>query len=175
MIFLHLLKSSDVLRHAGIDPHRLPHLPELNAPAWRLVTPVARQTSSVERSRFYDSVKNHVNDNEKKSHFLTMFNELILASKHQNYQESLKGSATIVKEAHSFKYNNSNPKLWELKHGKKDRIYFFNLTDETARYIILLMAYHKKDKNTPGDVKSYCEKTMREYLRAGTNIKICGR
>lgn len=174
MPVLRTLKISDVLRHAGLDPTKLSHQPAIQAPAWVLTTPVVSEIAPIEQSRFYQSIRDHVNDSDKKSHFLTMFLELSFASRLSNYQEAIKGSAVSVKEAHSFKYQNANHKLWELKHGKKDRVYFFSLTvkNTSSNVIVLLKTYHKKDRNTPDEVKNYCESTMKEFLRAGTGIKI---
>jgi len=59
---------------------------------------------SLEASRLFRSITEHVNDDEKKAAFALMVNGISRASALQNYQEVLKGSNIVVKVAHDFKY-----------------------------------------------------------------------
>lgn len=176
---LKLVTLASVLAHAGlVAPSGLgrdrgaPH----TKPFWELATPTTNEGMSLEASRLFRSITEHVNDDEKRAAFALMVNGISRASALQNYQEVLKGSNIVVKVAHDFKYLGRAHKLWELKANKKDRIYFFALKlkilGRERNVIVLLMAFHKKDQHTPKEVCSPCEEAMKQFLDPKASIQI---
>jgi len=130
---------------------------------------------SSEKNRFTRSVAHYVDDRKKKASFLQSIGLLFEAIQDENYQAALNGSAVACKSARTFKYNNTNYKLWELKPNNKDRIYFYPVTDIPGRRktIVLLMAYHKKDENTPSEAGDPCEEEIRSILKLKSKIEFC--
>ncbi len=129
-----------------------------------------------EKNRFSRSVGQHVDDTKKKSNFLLAVNQLFDAIRDENYQAALSGSAVTCKVASTFKFEGSNHKLWELKVGKKDRIYFYPATDVQPpgrKTIFLLMAFHKKDETTPAEAADPCIEEIKNILRAKGKIEYC--
>ncbi|MFD1555401.1 hypothetical protein ACFSHT_07115 [Paraburkholderia silviterrae] len=123
-------------------------------------------------SRFARSVKTFVDSADKKASFLVMGRALFHAVQADNYQKILKDDTPVgVKIAHDFKYQNKTINLWEMKYQNKDRIYFFPLNSGDVKTIFLLMAYHKKDQNTPNEVKTPCTREIKELITSSANIK----
>lgn len=134
---------------------------------------VVNDCSRVDGGRFFKSVQDYVDDTEKKSNFALMLRTLFAAIEADNYQAEIKGTSVTCKKAHSFTYNKSSHILWELKQGKKDRIYFWTIKIGTRGFIVLSMAFHKKDQETPSEVTVPCEKEMRSFLDPKNQIEIC--
>jgi hypothetical protein len=169
---------ASVLQHAGLPPNA--HAATLIRPpktAWVVVTPVTTSTDLLSDSKFYRSISQSVNDDEKLANFAVLMNGIFRAAEHQNYQEVLKGSNVAVKIAHEFRYRSKTEKIWELKQGKKDRVYFYplNVSNGSAgqRAMAILLAHHKKDQTTPKEVSAYCETTVRSHLDPQTEIRFC--
>lgn len=179
MPFLKLISVQHVLAHAKVDLGLALGLGARRdaTPYWVLATPIAQPKDLVESTRFYRSIAQQVDDDDKRASLALLLNSLGRAAQQQNYQDVLKGSNIYVKCAHSFRYENTTQKLWELKQNKKDRLYFFSLTYECGPnqcfVIAPLLAHHKKDQNTPKEVSQYCEKTMKQYLERGALIQLC--
>lgn len=175
---LQQLSLKHVLAHAGVDLKAALGLEAARsaAPHWVVAIPISRSGDSVEASAFYRSVTQNVDDDDKRANFAVMMNALQRAAQEQNYQQVLKGTTVSVKIAHKFKYANANHCVWELKQGKKDRVYFCSTTIQLQAadcpVIVPLMAFHKKDQNTPKEVIGYCEPTHKSYLAAGKNIQL---
>jgi hypothetical protein len=127
-------------------------------------------------STFFKSVNRNLDSADKKSSYVMMVTTLFSALEDANYQASLKDTQIQCKPAHSFKYSNSKEHIWELKRGKKDRIYFYQLNKGgplSKGVIVLCMAYHKKDQQTPPEVSSSCESDVRALLREGHHVRFC--
>lgn len=139
-----------------------------------MCTPVGAKDVDIKASKFYKSITEHVDDPEKKGNFATLLNSLSQACRERNYQEVLKGSNVFVKIAFSFEHSGKGCKVWELKSGKKDRVYFFTcevvVDGKNLNLIVLLLAYHKKDQTTPDDVCRYAKSVMREFICNKPNI-----
>ena len=163
--------------HAGIDVSKaIGAAPRRTAPHWILVTPVGGR-GALATYKFYRSVVDYVDDDEKRRSFGVVMNALGHAAQQSNYQEVLRGSQVDVKSAHNFTYGGQTHKVWELKYNKKDRVYFFPLQVRQGAVqrsaIVLLLAYHKKDQTTPKDVALGLESVMRKYLDPRASIEIC--
>ncbi|KVE87770.1 hypothetical protein WI99_11610 [Burkholderia cepacia] len=100
-----------------------------------------------------------------------MVGELCSAIEVDDYQSALKGGSVSVKVAHQFQHGGRKHAVWELKYGKKDRIYFY--PDSPRRLIFLLMAYHKRDQHTPTEVKDACEADIKLIVDPKCNIEHC--
>lgn len=167
--FVKRVDAAHALKHAGVNVQAALGVQRpVGAHAWLICTPVGAGNAAIESSRFYKSINEHVDDPEKRGHFATVLNALHLACKQANYQDVLKGSNVIVKPAFNFDYSGKRYKVWELKSGKKDRVYFFSceidVCGKSLKLIILLLAYHKKDQTTPDEVCRYAERVMREFI-----------
>ena len=127
------------------------------------------------KNRFSRSVADHMDDVAKRSQFLTAIYHLFDAIQDDDYQAALVDGSVTCKVAHTFKFDNATHKLWELKPGKKDRIYFYatELSAPHRKTIFLLMAFHKKDQNTPQEVSGVCEEDIKNILRAKGKIEFC--
>jgi uncharacterized protein (UPF0333 family) len=134
---------------------------------------VVNDCSKMDSGRFFKSVRDYVDDTEKKSNFALMLTTLFAAIEADNYQAEIKGTSVTCKKAHSFTYNKSTHILWELKQGKKDRIYFWTIKTGTRGVIVLSMAFHKKDQETPPEVTGPSEKEMRNYLDPKNYMEYC--
>lgn len=169
MPILKPLPIQHVLQHAGVDIHEaLGAWAPPNTPHWTLVTPVGAAPDALGTTKFYRSISEYVDDEDKRIAFATSMMGIATAAAQQNYQAVLKGSYVQVKVAHEFKYGGNNHKLWELKPNNKDRVYFFThpVTTKTGEkpVISMLLAHHKKDQTTPKEVSKYCETVMKSYL-----------
>ncbi|WP_042271317.1 hypothetical protein [Paraburkholderia heleia] len=123
-------------------------------------------------SRFAKTVKDFVDSAEKKSNYLVMGRALFHAIQVDNYQKALKDDTPVsVKVAHDFKFQSKTVNLWEIKYQNKDRIYFFPVSAGDVKIIFLLMAYHKKDQNTPNEVKTPCTREIKELITGMAEIK----
>ena len=175
--FVRRVDTAHALKHAGVNVQTALGVQRpVGAHAWLICTPVGSGAAAIESSKFYRSINDHVDDPEKKGHFANLLNALSLACKQANYQDVLKGSNVSVKPAFSFNYSGKGYKVWELKSGKKDRVYFFSceigVGGKNLKIIVLLLAYHKKDQTTPADVCSYAERVMRDFICNKPNIEI---
>jgi hypothetical protein len=122
--------------------------------------------------RFFRSVKDHVDAPDKRSSFAVMIASLFQAIQADDYQAEIKELGMVaVKPAHTFKYGGRKVTLWELKYQNKDRIYFF--AQPELKTIFLLLVYHKKDRNTPDEVKRVCEDDIKAIIQAGTTVEFC--
>lgn len=149
-------------------------LPKGVAYAWDVAMLVPDCSS--EKSRFTRSVAQYVDDTKKKSNFLLAISHLFDAVREENYQAALKGTQVICKSARTFDFEGTKHKLWELKIGNKDRIYFYPASDLQSprrKTIFLLMAFHKKDEATPAEAADPCEKEIKNILRAKGIIEFC--
>ena len=124
------------------------------------------------KSKFQRSVEKYVDDREKRKSFVTMVGALFDAVCHDDYQGSLSDGNVACKVAKQFKFDGNNHNLWELKYGKKDRLYFFPITNGKQCAIVLLMAFHKKDQRTPEEVDS-CVADAKMLLRGRGELKFC--
>jgi hypothetical protein len=127
-------------------------------------------------SAFFKSVARNLDSADKKSKYVQMVTTLFSALAEGNYQAALKETQVQCKPAHSFKYSNSKEHIWELKLGKKDRVYFYQLSKSVALpkgVILLCLAYHKKDQQTPAEVSSSCESDVRKLLQEGPCVQFC--
>lgn len=124
------------------------------------------------KTKFQRSIERHVDDRDKRKSFATMVGALFDAVCHDDYQDALQGGSVACKVAKQFRFDGHNHKLWELKYGKKDRLYFFPITTGKPRTIVLLMAFHKKDQRTPEEVDS-CVDEAKEFLRDHGEFRFC--
>ncbi|WP_157652652.1 hypothetical protein [Burkholderia ubonensis] len=165
------LDKKKLLQLAGADLQRVGALArEDKATKWTLVT-IAKSPPPPDSGRFFRSLEDHVDAPDKKASYLTMVAELCSAIEVDDYQAALKVGTVSVKAAHHFKYGGHKHAVWELKYGKKDRIYFYPHPQE--RLIFLLMAYHKKDQQTPEDVCAACERDIKLILDPKCKIDFC--
>jgi hypothetical protein len=177
MPFLKPVPYRHALSFAGVDVVAALGMEIASLPAhWQLVTPISEKAAKVESSKFYGSISDQVNDDEKLANFALLLGSIHSAAIQPDYQAVLKGSVVSVKIAYSFTYANGRQKLWELKTGKKDRVYFCTSTVAVGRraqpVIILFLAHHKKDQNTPKEVIRYCEREMRALLDPRVQVEI---
>lgn len=175
--FLKRLDLTHVLARAGVNARAaLGGRQPPAASAWLLCTPIGAKGADLSASRFYRSIDEFVDDPEKKSHFAVLINAVFRASVQPNYQDVLKGSNVTVKVAHGFKYAGKQHKIWELKSGKKDRVYFITcevcVGGKNLNLIVLLLAYHKKDQTTPEEVSRYAEQVMREFICPKPDVEL---
>lgn len=124
------------------------------------------------KTKFQRSIERHVDDRDKRKSFATMVGALFDSVCHDDYQGALQGGNVDCKVAKQFKFDGHNHNLWELKYGKKDRLYFFPITNGNLRTIVLLMAFHKKDQRTPEEVDS-CVVEAKVFLRGRGDFKFC--
>ena len=126
-------------------------------------------------SRFQKSLSQNIDDLSKRSQIIKALDELYSAVCEEDYQDALALTGVSCKIAHPFTYAKSSYKVWELKPNNKDRIYFFPLPDKLngRKVIFLLLAYHKKDQQTPREIKDYCEESIKEILQSKDKILIC--
>jgi hypothetical protein len=122
----------------------------------------------IESSSFGRSVRKNVDSVEKSANYLLMVTTLLRAVEEVDYRGYIHESGRLqCKDAHSFRMHNKTERILELKFGKKDRIYFYQMnaaSSPSGRAILLLMAYHKKDQRTPVDVTGVCERQVRDLL-----------
>lgn len=178
MLFLKLITVEHVMAHAGIDLCQALGLrPAAARPHWRLATPIARADDAITATRFYGSIDEYVDDDDKRASFALLMNGLGRAAHQQDYQAVLKDSNVAVKVAHLFEFESSKHKVWELKQNKKDRLYFCAITirswPTTDPFLVPLLVHHKKDQTTPREVSNYCERTMKSYLDRKAIVRLC--
>ncbi|MFM0647018.1 hypothetical protein PQR14_22060 [Paraburkholderia bryophila] len=166
------LDKRKLLQLIGVDLNKVGALARAaKAMKWTLVA-IAKSAPPPDSGRFFRSVKDYVDSSDKKSSYQTMVLEICDAIESDDYQASIKGVGSIsVKVAHTFSYGGRKHSVWELKCGKKDRIYFYPHTSE--RLIFLLMAYHKKDQQTPDEVCKACEADIKLILDPQCKIVFC--
>lgn len=125
--------------------------------------------------RFRKSLEQNIDDVSKKSNILKALDELFNAVCCDDYQAELAQSSVACKIAHQFTYMGHSVKVWELKPNNKDRVYFFPAPEKIngKRVIFLLNGYHKKDQQTPKEIKTACEDAIKEILRSQDKIEIC--
>ncbi|MFM0596059.1 hypothetical protein [Paraburkholderia dilworthii] len=117
-------------------------------------------------------MKDNVDAPDKRSSFAVMVAALFGGVEVDDYQSEIKSIGSVdVKAAHSFKHGGRKVTVWELKYQNKDRIYFFAQPD--LKTIFLLLAYHKKDRNTPDEVKRVCEDDIKAILHADRDVEFC--
>lgn len=180
-MLLKLVPLSVVFAKAGlnaIDALGKPVVDKLDAPgACLLVTSVADCSQSLDGTKFFKSILDNVDDEEKRSNFATMVGKLYRAAQFEDFSSELANIGVTSKPAHSFTYVNKTHKVWELKQGKKDRIYFFTLRylmdGKNRTLIVLLLAEHKNSKTTPDAVKNHAELVMKNCLNPQLNLVIC--
>ena len=175
--FVKRVDATHALNHAGVNLQvALGRARPAVAHAWMMCTPVGAKDADIKSSKFYRSITDNVNDPEKKGNFATLLNALEKACGERNYQDVLKGSNVTVKLAFAFNHSGKGHKIWELKSGKKDRVYFFTcetvVDGKNLNLIVLLLAYHKKDQATPDEVCRYAEKVMREFVCNKPDIEL---
>jgi hypothetical protein len=141
--------------------------------AWTFATPVPDTSVDFKSSKFYRTVIDNVDDDEKLGHFGTMMAGLARAATQSNFSELLVGYGVDYKRAWDFKAHGSMRRLWELKHGKKDRVYLYPITIEDKKAFIFLQAEHKKDQTTPKHVKAYCEPMIKALVNPADPPKFC--
>ncbi|WP_444633911.1 type II toxin-antitoxin system RelE/ParE family toxin [Cupriavidus oxalaticus] len=152
---------------AGIQPRLVP--PQTPLPVWRVVV-LTKAGEGLAATDFIRSVQAEVDDDSKAANFIMMLYALFSAIKQDNFHQAFQGLAVQCKEAHSFKYKTIKERLWELKYGKKDRIYFYTLSK--SKTIVLLEAHHKKDQTTPKEVKSRSESAIKRIVDNASSIEI---
>jgi hypothetical protein len=178
VLLLRPFRLIDALGHAGFSPDVLRALPAHQVGAWSIVTPVSSRSEQLASSKLYRSIAEHVDDDEKRANFAALMNGLFRAAGQENYQEVLRASSITMKVAHEFRFRNKTEKLWELKQGKKDRVYLYPLgivgsNKERRRAIAVLLAWHKKDQTTPRDVVNYCEGTIKAHVNPQAQLEFC--
>lgn len=139
---------------------------------WDVVV-IVNDCNTLDSGRFLRSAVQYVDDPEKKNNYATMLRALFSAVETENYQAEFKGTTVVCKRAHSFSYASARHTIWELKLGKKDRVYFCSVSNKCSKLIVLLMAFHKKDQTTPVDVTTPCEKDFRSLLTCQQDIPLC--
>lgn len=135
---------------------------------WRVVV-LAKNGEALTETDFYRSVISEVDDDGKIAHYLDMVYALFSAAKIPDFRFAFQGLTVTCKEAHAFKYKNSTEKLWELKSGKKDRIYFYVLGK--SKIIVLLEAHHKKSQTTPREIKVRAEPAIKWVVDNESKLK----
>lgn len=139
---------------------------------WRLCTPIGDDHVDADKSKLLKSIRDHVDDDEKRSNFLVMLTAIANAATQQDYRAVLANSIVTPKPAHKFTYQNKNHSVLEVKQGKKDRIYFYAEYFSELPCIVLLLAHHKKDQTTPKEVTSHCESAMKTCLASTAKVAI---
>lgn len=144
---------------------------------WMVVTPVSDCDVDLASSRFFKSIAENVDGDEKRENFTRMIHALYRAAKHSDYGEQLMQIGMQCKIAHSFTFRGGTQKVWELKRGKKDRIYFFTFSPliggKSRPLIVLLVAEHKNSRTTPEHVKRHAESVIKDCLDPQVKLEIC--
>lgn len=115
--------------------------------------------------RFPKTVAKYVDDHQKKSALLRCLSEIFSAACEDNFLAAIEQSGIECKPARTFKFEGGNHKILELKPNKKDRLYFYP-TRDGRKIVFLLMAFHKKDQQTPDEVSLPCEDDVKRILRS---------
>ncbi|MGC5809333.1 hypothetical protein [Ralstonia pseudosolanacearum] len=149
---------------AGVRPAEQP-------PAKWKVTVLTTDCEALDATDFINSVQREVDDDEKAGNYITMLFALFSAIKQGDLEAAFSQLAVQCKEAHLFKYRGHGERLWELKYGKKDRIYFYYLGK--PKIIVLLEAHHKKDQTTPKAIKNRGESAIKKIVDGSDSIEFC--
>lgn len=177
MSYVRGVTARQLVECAGISWQKVPRsFADAGRAKWRLVTWVASREVAIKDSKLLKSVRSEVDDSGKRSSLLMMLSSLSYAVLSDDYQAALKEGPVDVKVAHTFKHGSQKLKVWELKYGKKDRLYFFTFDSSASvppKLIVLLFFHHKKDQNTPDEVKEAAEKIMRPFFDPRSQIKFC--
>lgn len=128
-----------------------------------MVLPASQQA---DKSHFIKSVMAEVDDNGKRSHFTIMIDAIFSGMMLDDFSEFLKGTVVTYKVAHKFKFANKFESLWELKHGKKDRIYVYPYTGPCGKFVFFIEAAHKNQTTTEKSVKDHAEGEIKKILEA---------
>jgi len=140
---------------------------------WRICTPLSDGDVTVQKSKFFKSITEDIDDASKLKTFVQLVSALASASTVENYHEFFRGIAVECKEAHGFNHRGTKVKIFELKRlRQKERLYFFPLSAKGMRFFIVLLAHHKKDETTPKNVANYCEAQAIQFIDAGEKIYI---
>ena len=133
---------------------------------WQTCTPVADAKVEIVKSKFFKSISDDIDDASKRANFSHILLGLYAACKCEKFTDYFSNTNIACKEAHSFKFNSHNIKIYELKvTRKKERLYFYYGDINNAKTCILLQGHHKRDETTPSNIKNYCESTIRIFLR----------
>lgn len=166
------LDKTKFLGLIGVGAQQVGALARAQAKAKWSVVVLAKAIPPPNTGRFFKSVKDNVDAAEKKSSYGVMIAELFDAIEQDDFQASLNEAGVVtVKVAHSFRFGGQKHNVWELKYGKKDRIYFYPLPQH--RLIFLLLAYHKRDQKTPDEVCRACEADVKLLLDPKLVIEYC--
>ena len=153
-----------MLEKAGIDPNRAP-IAGSGVDKWTPVM-ILSGAQSADKSHLVKSIVSNVDDPKKRASYLQMVDALFRAITLDEFSQFFKDSVVTYKPAHSFKYKGKAESLFELKRGKKDRLYIFPYNGKCGRYLFVLEALHKDQQNTPPEVKAYAEPTIKSILDA---------
>ncbi|MFI8607418.1 hypothetical protein ACIGFL_03565 [Pseudomonas sp. NPDC077649] len=151
-----------MLEKAGINPSKAP-IAGGGVDKWTPVM-ILSGAQSVDKSHLVKSIAENVDDPKKRSFYLQMVDALFRAVTLDDFSQFFNGSVVIYKVAHSFKYKGKTESLYELKKGKKDRIYVYPYNGKCGRFIFVLEALHKDQQNTPPEIKAYAEHTIKSIL-----------
>lgn len=162
-IYSHTQKGSE----RGLAPGRV------YGKVWDVCTPLSTD-SALPKSKLFKSITDDIsNDKFKKINFLDLVRGVYEASNIESFKDYYNTSTTTqLKEAHSFEINGKRIKIHEVKNTrKKERLYIYIGEIEKRKRCILLLAIHKRDETTPGNVKSYCEDQVKQFLRSNQASK----
>ena len=153
-----------MLEKAGIDPSKAP-IAGGGVDKWIPVM-ILSGAQSVDKSHLVKSIAENVDDPKKRSFYLLVVDALFRAVTLDDFSQFFNCSVVIYKVAHSFKYKGKVESLYELKKGKKDRVYIYPYNGKFGRFIFVLEALHKDQQNTPPEIKAYAEHTIKSILDA---------
>lgn len=141
---------------------------------WRVCIALSDDDATIQKSKFFKSIKDEIDDSSKRATFVQLVTALGHASNLDNYHAFFGDGGVECKEAHAFQHNGSRIKILELKrHRKKERLYFFPLiTQNSMRIFVPLLAYHKRDETTPAQVANSCQTQVAKLLNAGTTLQV---
>lgn len=153
-----------MLAKAGIDPARAP-IAGGGVDKWTPVM-ILSGAQSADKSHLAKSIVENVDDGKKKASYLQMVDALFRAITLDDFSQFFNDSIVTYKVAHSFRYKDSSLSLYELKRGKKDRIYVYVYSGSCGRYVFVLESLHKDQQNTPDEVKRYAEGVIKKIVDA---------
>jgi hypothetical protein len=140
---------------------------------WRICTPLPDGQGAVQKSRFFKSITEDIDDATKIGTFVQLVSAIGSASNLENYHDFFRNGGVECKEAHSFNHKGQRVKIYELKkHRKKERLYFATFSAKGMRFFVLLLAHHKKDETTPKHISTHCETQISQLLNAGDQTYI---
>jgi len=155
-----------MLKTAGMDPAKAP-IAGGGVDKWTpvMILPASGQEA---KSQLAKSIVANVDDGKKRSNYLQMVDALFRAITTDDFSKFFQGSLITYKPAHSFKYKDKKESLYELKQGKKDRIYLYPHNGKCGKYIFILEVLHKDQQNTPEEIKQHAEASIKQIV--DTNI-----